>query len=67
LAFAGGKIEIKKIWGIEGNLAMETKRLFLLDIDVTSKKVAATYGPFQNDIELNNHAAFLGIKIKKDI
>jgi hypothetical protein len=51
-----GLVEIKNI---DGKLL-----LFLLDIDVISKKVFATYGPFEEYIEVVDHAAFIGLQIK---
>jgi hypothetical protein len=69
-----GVIEGKKVWGLlhdpvhpNPNLCGMVKRLFLLHIDTTSKKIVATYGPFENDIDLNDHAAFLGIKVKTNV
>ena len=52
-----GLIEIKRINGFDNN------KLFLLDIDIISKKLFATYGPFIEYQNVVDHAAFIGLEI----
>ena len=59
-----GLIEIKQIHKIDfSKMSFTQNEYFLLDINTQSKKVYATYGPFDNQDQVKNHAAFLGLEI----
>ena len=60
-----GIIEIKRIYQQDySHMNFLEDRFFLLDINNISKKVYATYGPFDNQGQAKDHATFLGLEIK---
>jgi hypothetical protein len=45
------------------NIDSKPYTIFLIDIDINSKKIFATYGPFDKYIDATDHAAFIGLEI----
>jgi hypothetical protein len=57
-----GLVELKVIITTE-NFKDAKEALFLLDIDKNTKRVCATYGPFMNELALNECASLHSLKI----
>ena len=59
-------IEVRVVITTE-NLKGGEEVFFLLDVDKTTKRVSATYGPFKNKLEINECASLHSLKISYEV